>query len=535
MSYSVILSGPNHSGKSTLAGYIWSKDQNEKKLELLDERLRLEMGDEYDASRRFGYYVDTASPEKIKSPKKIGGSIQLHFRQISCDDGGTFLLIDSPGSNKTWKSRYFANHVGDIGVIVIEVGDFIKLPNKTYESRKFKEACKKILWPIDLWVKYKGTESLIIVISKMDGNKYDEKEYIKNDYDRFAFAKIMSIIGSDSRLNQVPIIPIAIDVKNGSDENVYAKSTKMPWYNGENLMDAIKDKKEKILSIPAEPTPYVFASIEKKFRVKETGESVVRTKIINGDLHVQDKVYLTQVSSSMKNPFKIGEAEIKSLKLEDGEVVKSFTKGDIGGVIFSKITIDGKMVKSVDLCLSRTSYIVDKGMSLKTGNLLFFKSQKSNWDYYDMRIQDKINILMFGKIVSTVLIAKKIENGYCHFCVFTNNYPVALPVLENQRLPFPKYVIEKANTDFMAVILCDLQHMSDDNTYIVKVDYQCMLEENIQVVEAQFREFQLIENTEAGFSLSLCEENIKRVMKKLRQFLKNNFTDEPSVEIIECS
>lgn len=520
MKCNIALCGPEHSGKSTLAGYIKTIKLTDEELERKDIGIRENLGSLYSLADRFAYYVDTAGEHK-KDPNTYGTSKVPHPQILDLSNGLKVGLIDSPGANKKWKDRYQTIAWGEVAVIVFELRTFEELYSKMGKMPRFMREREKKLTSLYLWKNYKKSDNLIIVISKMDGNDHDKDEYDKRIYDKLAFLNAMTIINMDSDFNEVPIIPISIDIKNRKEHNVYTRSSEMPWYTGNTLMEEVKLKAKPFLNQHEDDFSYVFASIERRMRIRETQEPAFRIKLYNGILRKRDRVRITQVSSSKKLPFSDGEAIIKSMKIESGELVNSFEKGDLGGVTLSKIEIDGSAVNASDVKVSRASYIIDKNLEVKTGNLLFFKSRRTDADFSDMCLLDKINLLMFGKIISTSLVAKNVANGVGYVCVFAKNYPITLPILQDGQLPLPNYVIEKANLDFMPVELYDLKHLTDGVSYNLKV--RCCGEKvEPQLFEKYFGKRIVNFEEKDGYVFPVKIQNIEQMASKLRAFFREN-------------
>lgn len=522
MRCNIVFSGPAHSGKSTLAGYILVHSKSDEELNRLDERIQAELGSRYEASNRFSYYVDTAESERNKSSKSIGTSKFLHMQRINFKtEDADVLLIDSPGSNTKWKSRYQASFMGDVAVIVFELSEFNKLSSKLKEGSGFTAARKKLLWPIYLWKEYKNLNSLIIVISKMDGNNYEQREYHKKDFNRIEYVNALNILNLDSEFNEIPVIPISIDIKSRKEENVYTKSSIMSWYKGEPLMIEMNKKVNQYLSKNISNITETFASVERRLKIRQTQETAFRIKVINGILNKKDTVYITQVSASDKLEFSTGEARIKSMKREEGETTDFFVAGDIGGVTLSQITLNGKSVNASDLKLSRASYLIDKKLDVKTGNLLFLKSTIKNSNFSDIQMFDKINVLMFGKIISTVLVAKAIRNNICYLCVYTKNYPITLPVLPDGTLPFPKYTLEKENMEFMPVKLYEFNKIEDNSVFKLCITVPGGIAER-NMIESTFNNCNFIDDNRPDFFIKVSAKNLESTSKQLRNFIKKN-------------
>lgn len=470
MNCNFTLYGPVHSGKSTLAGLIITWDKDLKELGRMDQRIMEELGDEYDPTQRFAYYVDTANDERKRNKhvSSIGTSKHLHYQRVRLGEQADILLIDSPGSTKHWKQNYRSSFLADIGVLIYDVSSFRKLANMEKNSSAFKHEKEKLMRHIEIWKKYKNLRHLIIAISKMDSDK--GAHHSTDGYSRILYANAITVIKGEPELQDIPIVPIAIDIHNRIEHNIYTKSSMMSWYNGKTLMEIIQEKIDYFRSNEVSE-PYTFASLVEKLRIKETKEPVFRIKVLSGEIKKGETLMITQVAESKTADFKVGEAMIKSLKQDKGERTNIFVKGMVGGATLSRIKLNGKSVSAETLQLSRVSYLVGSGIKVQIGNILCFMCTNDIEEFYGLNMHDKVNLLMFGKIISTFLVGKYChENGF-YLYVYTKSYPLAMPVSKNGDMLLPNYVIEKENMEFLSVKLIKLNMINDNNPCFLKVEF----------------------------------------------------------------
>lgn len=426
MNFNFTLYGPVHSGKSTLAGLMITRGKSPEELERMDRRIMEELGNEYDPSQRIAYYVDTAQDERRRDNRvnSIGTSKHLHYQKVSLGEGGgEILLIDSPGSKIRWKQSYRSSFLADIGVLVYDIASFRKLVNMEKDSSAYRKEKKNLLSHIKIWKNYKNLNYLIIAISKMD--EETEKNISFGGYNRILFANAITIIKSNPELQKIPIVPISIDVRNYKEHNIFTESLEMRWYSGKTLMETIKEKIEYFCKNDMS-APYTFANVVQKLRIKETKETVFRIKVLSGEVRKGDILQITQVAENKVSDYAMGEVRVKSLKSDQGKKTDIFVKGMIGGVTLSKIKINGKVASAEDLQLSRASYLVGCETKIKTGNILCLKSEKNPQEFYNFNMRDKVNLLMFGKIISTILVGKYRKDDGVYLYVYTKNYPLAL-------------------------------------------------------------------------------------------------------------
>lgn len=522
MKCNLTLYGPVHSGKSTLAGYIYTHKMSSAELGRLDQRIMDSLGTDYDPAQRIAYYVDTANDERKRNKKvsSIGTSKHLHYVKVNIAEQGEMLLIDSPGSSRQWNQNYRGSFLGDVGILVYSISSFSRLSNMEKGSVAYNRERNKLLWQIELWKEYKNLDRLIIAISKMDGENA-EKSMSSGSYSRILFANAISIIKSDPKLQTIPIIPIAINVKDRVEHNIYTKSPMMKWYSGRPLIEIINDKIQNCVTQEAS-VPYTFANIVEKLRIKETGEPVFRIKILSGTLKKGDAMILTQITDNRMAEYKMGTAVIKSLKSDSGERTTIFGENVVGGVTLGRITVDGKNTAAEDLRLSRASYLIDPRMKIETGNILTLRILNYAERTADFRMQDKINLLMYGKIISTILVGKWFEGETCYLNVYTKTYPLALPVCDNGDMAFPNYVIERENMEFLAVKLAEIRFLEKNSPVILRVSFNAN-ERNKNKAQDMFQGLPVKEFNENFYDFRITSESIETVSSKLRaQFRKHN-------------
>lgn len=521
MKCNITLYGPTHTGKSTLAGYVITNKLSEEEIERMDHKIINELGNQYDPAQRFAYYVDRAAVERVRitTQATIGTSKYIHYNPIDFGICGDVLLIDSPGSSRHWKEKYKSSFLGDVGILVYNISSFSKFMDMGMGTPGFERERKKLLWQIDLWKNYKSLDYLIIALSKMDGEREEIRFYSK-EYSRMLFGKAVLIIRSDPELRDVPIIPYAIDVKNRIQHNVYVNTSLLEWYSGHSLMDEIEIKVRK-WNAENEAQPYVFASIVEKKRSKKTMEPVFRIKLLSGELRKSDNVILTQVSDGRNKEFKLGTASIKSMKMDHRELSEVFLRGSVGGVALSKIKVDGKSIDAGDLELSRTSYLVDSRMQTKMGNLLRLRMKKDIDRFDEFCMRDKINILMFGKIVSGILLGRWTQDEQYYFDVYTEKYPLVLPVDDNGALAFPNYVIEKDNIEFIQVELFDLMYMDDEVQHYLLVEFSDY-EQYANELQERIKDLPVSSQKGGMWIFKINKKNVELIASRLRAAVKRN-------------
>lgn len=534
MKCNLTLYGPVHSGKSTLAGFMYTQKMSSAELGRLDQRIMDSLGTDYDPAQRIAYYVDTAPDERRrnKNISSIGTSKHLHYIKVNIAGQGDMLLIDSPGSSQKWRQNYRSSFLGDIGILVYSISSFASLSRLERGTAAYERERDKLLWQVELWKEYKNINRLVIAISKMDGESA-QKSVVSGSFSRILFAQAVSVIKSDPELQMIPIVPIAIDVKKRLEHNVYTKSPMMEWYSGQPLIEVIYTKMQ---SFPSQESmvPYTFASIVEKLRIKETQEPVFRIKVLSGAVKKGDSVAITQVKESRAASYKMGTATIKSIKSDSGNPTTFLVENEVGGITLGKITVDGKSTSAGSLLLSRSSYVIAPHAKMETGNILTLKAQKDIRQTETFRLQDKVKLLMYGKIISMILVGKWYEGETCCLDVYAKAYPLVLPVCDNGEMAFPNYVIEKENMEFLAVKLTGMRFLEKNVPAILRVVFDHS-EINTEETEEAFQGLPLKESGSGFYDFKVTPESLEMISSRLRKFFQKYHILDYSAKLIDLN
>ncbi len=156
--------------------------------------------------------------DSLKEEQERGVTIDLSHKRFDTDKY-YFTIIDAPGHRDFIKNMITGASQADAGVLVVAANDGIMAQTKehVFLSRTL------------------GVNQLIIAVNKMDVVNYDEKRFneVKNDV-----TNLLKAVGY--KPDQIPFVPLA----SYPGENVVQKATKMPWYKGPTLLEAINSLKE---------------------------------------------------------------------------------------------------------------------------------------------------------------------------------------------------------------------------------------------------------------------------------------------------
>ena len=400
----VVFFGPTNSGKSTLCGYLYSRDMSEKDFEKAVRYFSEEYGSHFDHSKIYSYFVDSAKDEYQKQKGSIGTSKRKHFTQAFLD-GVEYTLIDTPGTDTRWKNSFQGIYMGDIGVFVVGSDMLERLVDKVIGSLEYEEYISNMLKPVRLWRKYGRMNQLLFVITKTD--LIDHSEYLLRRFEK-ALRKI-------DMLKNVPIIPISINVKDRNDINVLPNETNTPYKESftSSIRKLFLNGDQPIKPLKPETK---LASIDKLFKkTKKTKEPAIRIKVIDGSFSVGDSVILGPVK--YKNNLMDLNGTIKSLVLEANKrQIAELSENYIGGVMFSRLQHGRDIVDLKEIVIPNTALLRDTESNYSSGNLLVFSiyddlitSQLWNRQI----VNQEFKLIWFGKIEFLRVISfEKRTNGY---------------------------------------------------------------------------------------------------------------------------
>lgn len=525
MSDNIVIFGPTHSGKSTFLGYLITYDMSEDEYirsNLKIKRIIEQSGAIYKEDRALAYYVDKGKDEITiynKRQKSKGTSKRIHIEKTALDIKLSCMFIDTPGSDMAWKHKYEGLFLGDIGVFMIEIGKLTELSRKIIGSNAYTVMFNQLFSPLYLWKHYKRVKRLIVVISKIDLALYSP----------YAINRAENLLRSIDILKDVPIIPISIDVNHRKSYNIL-EYKKIDWYAGNSLIAEIKNMVNKEHEENFDDST-LFAHIEKIIpRTKSNNQSAVRIKVLNGTIREKDEICLGPFKYNGENILLKG--RVLSLKNETRGLVNNLSKGDIGGIIFSKLSYGRSRLKLVDVELKRTSMIYQDFEGCRKGNLLYFSIgkgclSKDVVDYFsDMSVGSRLKLIWFGKIISMHLL-NLIENSVQYNIVLMNTSSKSLfmlPIKENGRLFYEQFVLQLSDVFFVNANLSDLEMISEYSRreVVFTFDGKIIDINTLKSVELNFNYSYDLETNQTIIKWNdITDQDIKRVLESTGRFLRN--------------
>ncbi|MEM0106824.1 MAG: translation elongation factor EF-1 subunit alpha [Candidatus Micrarchaeaceae archaeon] len=151
--------------------------------------------------------------DQLKEEQERGITIDIAHREFETPKY-YFTIIDAPGHKDFVKNMITGASQADAAVLVISGVDGVMAQTKEHA----------------ILANILGIKQLIVGINKMDAANFEESKYnaVKKDASTF-----LASLGY--KVDSMLFIPYSAY----TGENVKAKSTKMPWYNGPTLMEAL--------------------------------------------------------------------------------------------------------------------------------------------------------------------------------------------------------------------------------------------------------------------------------------------------------
>ena len=276
-------------GKSTTVGRLLFDSGNidEQKMRKLKDKAQ-ELGK---AGFEFAFVMDT-----LKEEQERGVTIDLAHKRFDTDKY-YFTVIDAPGHRDFIKNMITGASQADCAVLVVAANDGVNA--QTIEHLKLS--------------KIFGVGQMMVAVNKMDisGVDYSEARYkaVVEDVKKHATQ-------AGWKADSLRFIPIA----SLPGDNITKKSEKMPWWTGDNLLEAINK-----FEAPQKPTDLPLRMpIQDVYNI--TGIGVVPVgRIETGLMKVGDKVTIV--------PGREGKGisgEVKSIEMHHEQVSQAEPGDNVG-------------------------------------------------------------------------------------------------------------------------------------------------------------------------------------------------------------
>ena len=281
----IVFIGHVDHGKSTTVGRLLL-DTGHIEQHVIDknEKLAVEQGK---AGFGLAYVMDG-----LKEERERGITIDVAHKELFTPNY-YFTIIDAPGHRDFVKNMITGTSQADAAVLVCAANDGVNAQTREHAF------LARVL----------GVKQLIINVNKMDisGVDYSEDRYNAVVKELHTLLKMAGFNPAD-----VPMIPCSSFL----GENLYNKSSNMPWYKGKTLFEAINE-----IEMPSKPTDRPLRlPIQDVYKISGIG-TVPVGKIETGVLHAGKTVIFNPSQKS---------AEVKSIEMHHTNVEKAEPGDNVG-------------------------------------------------------------------------------------------------------------------------------------------------------------------------------------------------------------
>ena len=284
----LVFIGHVDAGKSTTVGRLMydSGILSEQELRKLKERAQ-SLGK---AGFEFAFVMDS-----LKEEQERGVTIDLSHQKFVTDKY-EFTIIDAPGHKDFIKNMITGTSQADTAFLVVAATDDELQP----QTKEHLFLAKTL-----------GIKELNIAINKMDAVKYDQAKFNKL---KAKLEELLSRVGwKKDKVNFIPLASLLGD-------NVFKRSTNMPWYTGPTLIEQMN-----LLTLPEKPVNLPLRlPIQDVYNI--TGIGVVPVgRVETGRMKVGDKIIAV--------PGREGkgiEGEVKSIEMHHEQVTEAEPGDNIG-------------------------------------------------------------------------------------------------------------------------------------------------------------------------------------------------------------
>jgi len=269
--------GDVDSGKSTLIGRLLYDSKS-----LFDDQL--------EAIKRINNSYETLDLAKVtdglREERLRGITIDVAYRYFSTPKR-KFILADTPGHVEYTRNMITGASTADACLILIDAEKGIEEQTKRHT---FITALLRI-------------PNLLICVNKMDAVGFSEDKFIK-------LKKDFQDISQKIDLQRVDFIPVSALL----GDNIVEKSSKMPWYNGNTLLELLEDLPTKNKS------ENTFFRLPVQSILKKDGSTFIAGRIVGGKLSLQNEIC---------NASTLQKSLVKRIFFDEKEVVEAHSMQSI--------------------------------------------------------------------------------------------------------------------------------------------------------------------------------------------------------------
>jgi elongation factor 1-alpha len=209
----LVVIGHVDSGKSTSTGHLIYKcgGIDERTIEKFEKEAK-QLGKE---SFKYAWVLD-----KLKAERERGITIDIALWKFESQKY-TFTIIDAPGHRDFIKNMITGTSQADVAILVVSsgIGEFEAGIGKDGQTREHA-----------LLAYTMGIKQVIVAINKMDSHNYTEERF--TDIKKEVIDYLRKIGFQEKNINVVAYSGFMGD-------NLIERSSKMPWYKGDTLLEAL--------------------------------------------------------------------------------------------------------------------------------------------------------------------------------------------------------------------------------------------------------------------------------------------------------
>ncbi len=239
-----------------------------------------------------GFILDSFSEERERAMTIDSTRAQMMY------NGAAFELIDVPGHEELINNMLTGVSYGDLGILLVSAR---KDEGITPQARRHLLIAKML-----------GVERVIVAVNKMDTVSYSEARFLEIKRELEEYLDKISV-------NAEQFVPISAY----DGDNLISPSSKMGWYSGETLADAMLSSALKAVEPSVKPAMILQGNLDNGF---------VMGKVISGKIKKGEKVTLLPGNDARK---------IRQL-IAKGRKADSATSGENISIMFDKGTTNVK-------------------------------------------------------------------------------------------------------------------------------------------------------------------------------------------------
>ena len=388
----IVVFGPQNVGKSTLVGYLFTKDWTEERFLAEEAKIKSRIGSHYDPKSRLALFVDTAKDE-YRRTYLDGSSKHLHVKEV-----GDFTVIDTPGAATQRKERYKGIFLGEVGLFLIELEKILDLlrlnvTGKIESDIDYSPIFNDFFGALYVWQKLKPSSKMFIGLTKIDYQQYTVKDV----------ERAMSFLHSEIvNRDEVPIIPMSIDVRNRTDVGITGRSI----YYDKSLLDVLS---ELVNVTHHKQETHLFMVNDKRYgNVPGYGE-IFRWKVISGTVHVNDRIQITPVRYN--DTITSVTVTVRSLNNFLREEMQEACDGDVVSLVMSNVkNVKNRSIKKEEIQLMRTSIAIRVDDRAVFGDEISVDVDLSDSSFMEkkkirnLKQHSLVYVAWFGRMISTEVL-----------------------------------------------------------------------------------------------------------------------------------